>query len=206
MIGQIGHFGKVSLRVGIISSLLYTLGMTLGAAIIGAALGTVGLGVRWIFDLGYDSHARGILLVVALAALIGGLRDLRVLRLPLPQPFKQVPFYWLQVFGPYKTGFLWGLFIGLAFSTMIGFSLYYVLAFWVLLIGQPLVGATALAIYGLTQGLLLLVEMQVITAGVCDSGGLFGSARSNLFYRLSGVFLLGCAALLFVQTGLLRLP
>src|SRR5262245_39338436 len=113
MIAQIGHLGKVSLRVGIVSAILYALGAALGAGMVGFALGSLGLGVRWLFHLGPDPAAPGVLLAVALAALLGGLRDLGLIPLRLPQPWRQVPRGWLQVFGPYKTGFFWGFAVGL---------------------------------------------------------------------------------------------
>jgi hypothetical protein len=201
MIGQIGCLGKASWRIGLVSALLYTAGISLGAALVGAALGLLGYSVRWTFYLGPNSHSPGLLFAVALVALIGGLRDLGFLRLSLPQPFKQVPYYWLHVFGPRKTSFLWGFSIGLAFNTMIQYSLYYVLAIWVALMGQPLLGAAALALYGFTQGTLLVLETLAVSTGACGPGGLFGIERSNLLARLSGAFLLACAVLLATHSG-----
>jgi hypothetical protein len=206
MIGQIGHLGKVSLRTGIAASLLYTLGITLGAGLVGLALGTAGLGARWLLHLeGSTVGTHGFLLAAACLASVGGLRDLGFLRFSWPQPFRQVPAYWWQVFGPLKTSFLWGLGIGLAYSTMVVFSLYYVLAGWVLLWGRPGLGAAALATYGFTQGTLLTLEMLLITRGARSPGGLLGLERSNWLLDLSGASLLAIAVFLVAQPGLIGL-
>jgi hypothetical protein len=205
MIGQIGRLGKAPPRTGIIAALFYIGGVTLGAGLVGVAVGSLGYGVRWILYWNTNSHTSVVLSVVALAALLGGLRDLEILHFRLPQPERQVPENWKDVFGPYKTAFLWGLGIGLAYSTRIQFSLYYVLVLWVALLGQPLLGGAVLATYGLTQGGFLFLDTLALAYNRWTGGGLLGWYRSEFFYRMSGVFLVTCAVVLAVKVGLIPL-
>jgi hypothetical protein len=205
MIGQIGYLGKVSLPVGVTSALLYTLGATLGASLIGLGLGALGLAGRWLLDLGHEANTPGVLLPVACLALVGGLRDLGFLRFRLPQPAKQVPRGWMEVFGPHKTGFLWGFAVGLAFSTMIQYTLYYVVALWILLAGSPLLGAQVLALYGLAQGVLLILDVLAMAADTERSAGLLGWGRTGFFFQFGGAVLLACSVFLAAQSGLVRL-
>lgn len=205
MIGQIGYLGQVSSRVGIVTALLYTAGATIGAALVGLALGAVGAGARWALGLSWGPPGPGLLLLVAGLALVGGLRDLGFLRFRLPQPPKQVPRGWLEVFGPHRTGFLWGLAVGLAYTTMIQYSLYYVLAFWILLMGSPLVGAAALAIYGFAQGALLTADVLAIAVDGRWEAGLLGRGRTGFFFLLSGAALLALAVLLAGQSVAVQL-
>jgi hypothetical protein len=201
MIGQIGYLGKVSLRVGLASALLYTLGAASGAAVVGLLLGSLGLGARWLLDLGYEAHPPGVLLPVGCLALLGGLRDLGVVPLRLPQPAKQVPRGWLEVFGPRTVGFLWGASIGLALNTMIQYSLYYVVALWVLLAGSPLLGAQVLAVYGFTQGAVLVLDVLAMARDSGRSGGLLGWGRTGFFFRFGGAALLACGVFLVARSG-----
>lgn len=208
MIGQIGPLVKGSLRVGYAAALLYTIGVILGAAILGTAIASLGAGVRWALYIGDNVNTPAVLGPVGCLALLGGLRDLQFLRFRLPQPFKQVPRRWMFVFGPYRASFYWGVAVGLAFTTMIQFSLYYVLLAWILLAGQPLLGAAVLGCYGLIQGVILLVEIGSISRGSVDSfGGLLGSERSIAFMRYGGSFLVALGLfLMFRHAGLLTVP
>src|SRR5438067_6333725 len=122
MIGQIGYLGQVSRRVGIVSAALYILGATSGACLLGLTCGGLGWGNRWLFDLGPASHTAGLLLGMAGLAVLGGLWDLGIIPLSLPEPIKQLPRHWLAVFGPYKTSFLWGLHVGIGRKTRVGYT------------------------------------------------------------------------------------
>jgi hypothetical protein len=115
MIGEIGYLGKVSLRIGSSSALLYTVGVTLGSAVVGFALGSLGMGIRWLGGWEGRGHPPDTLLPVALLALVGGMRDLRFIWFRIPQPPRQVPRGWMSVYGPRKAGLFWGL--GIGFST-----------------------------------------------------------------------------------------
>jgi hypothetical protein len=111
---------------------------------------------------------------------------------------KQVPRHWLTVFGPQKASFLWGISVGLAFTTMIQYSLYYVVTFWIFLAGQPLLGALALAVYGFAQGALLTLEVLAVKGGLDYGEGLLGAERSAFFLRFGGVLMVTCGVFLVI--------
>lgn len=197
MIGQIGHLVQVSPRVGLISAGLYTLGATLSAGLIGLVVGSAGWVVRWLFALGPAGNA--ILVPLGVLSLVCGLRDLGILRLPIPQPRTQVPRYWLAAYGPYKAGLYWGFSIGLIFTTWIEYTLLYVVGLWIFLAGSPWVGMLALALFGMAQGVLLTLEVAVIAARGHQGAGLLGPGRCAFFSEFGGVILLACGAFFFAR-------
>jgi hypothetical protein len=199
MIGQIGCLVQVSQRIGIASAGLYMLGATLGGLALGLALGVLGYGLRWLFELPDTAQSPGLMFLVAGLTMLGGLWDLGVVPWSLPQPIKQLPRHWLRILGPYRTSFLWGLHVGFGRKTRVGYALYYVVTIWIVLTGGPVHGALLLAAYGFSHGLLLLTEVIGIGAGKLDLlDGLFGVDRGNFFFRYSGFALL--AVSLFLLT------
>jgi hypothetical protein len=72
-----------------------------------------------------------------------------------------------------------------------------VLALWVLVLSEPVRGAEALAVYGLAQGMLLVLE--VIAMGLNNRlrAGLFGEKRMVWLFSCSGAVLLAYAVFLF---------
>ncbi len=202
MLGQFGPIAQRSAGTGLRAAVMYTVGMALGGGTVGLLLGTLGLGLRWLFDLGYQAEARWVLLAVSVLGFVGGLRDLEFIRFALPQPARQVPRHYLAVFGPVWTALFWGLGIGLAYSTMIQFSLYWVLAVWVTLAGSPVLGLVALGLYGLVNGLLLIVDIAAVARGRWESGGVLGWGRTALFFNVGGVVLLACGVFLALRAAL----
>lgn len=205
MIGQIGYLGQVSLRKGLVAAVVYTLGIALGGATLGFVLGGAGWMVRWVCYLRPDSGAQIVLILTALVAVVGGLRDLGFIRYRLVQPFKQVPRAWFEVFGPNLGGFLSGFAVGLAYTTMIQYSLYYVVFTGVLLLGRPWLGAAILGTYGLANGGLLAVDTLVMGVAPHRSQGLLGEARVVQFGRWGGAALLACGVFLMLQSRLFGL-
>src|SRR5436190_540001 len=79
------------------------------------------------------------------------------------------------VLGPYRTGFIWGFSVGMLRNTRVGYALYYVMVLWILFAGRPLSAAMVMAIYGGSQGLLLVIEVAGIARGILSlQDGLFG--------------------------------
>ena|SRR5579859_4144910 len=200
MIGQIGYLGQVSPRVGLASAALYLVGTSAGAFVLGAGLGSVGLGARWLLDLGDAADAPVLIVVLGVLAVLGGLTDLGLLPFSLPQPTRQLPRHWLAVLGPYWTGLLWGLHVGVGRHTRVGYAMYYVLLAWIVLAGRPALGGLVLATYGLAHGVLLLMEVAGIACGKLDLlGGLLGVRRAELFFPFTGGTQLACGLLLLGQ-------
>src|SRR5437870_3348644 len=101
MIGTIGHLGKVSPDNRLASAGLFTLGATVGAAILGFTLATLGLFGHWVFRFGTPRlDSTWVLMLIAAVSLAGGLRDFGVLRFRMPQQQQQLPKGWWFVFGP----------------------------------------------------------------------------------------------------------
>jgi hypothetical protein len=121
----------------------------------GMALGTGGWLFYWLIGIPGGADNRKILLLVAILALMGGMRDLGLLPLCLPQQSCQVPRYWLPALGPYRAAFFWGCLIGAGIRTRYRYAILYVLGLWILCAGEPLWGAVILGIYGLTHGIAL---------------------------------------------------
>jgi hypothetical protein len=137
-----------------------------------------------------------ILLAAALAG-AGGLRDLGLVRMRLPEPARQVPRAWLAVFGPYRAGLFWGLDIGSGYSTMIRYSGLYVLGACLLFLGSPVLGAGVLGLYGLAHGAFMTADILAECVSPAGRHGLLGLSRTQPLYRVSGLAHLGVAAWLF---------
>lgn len=202
MIGQIGHLGQVSPMKGLASAGLYAAGAAMGAAVTGSLLGAAGRALWWL--AGFDGPRRVPALVATLGALavVGGLRDLGVLRFSLPGPRCQVPRPWFRIFGPNVAGFLWGVMIGAGYRTQIQYASYYVVAVTVIALGSAPWGAAIMGVYGLSQGLSLMADTAAMGLGLAGPQGLLGPRRSGHMYRLSGCALLACGA--WLLAALLR--
>ena len=203
MIGEIGYLGQVSKRVGILSAALYNVGTTLGAGLLGLCLGSIGFALRWLLDDLHTLNSPTLLIPVALLSLIGGLNDIGILHLGTVGPIRQLPRSYMYVFGPYKTGFLWGLFVGMSYRTRFGYALYWVLGIWALFAGSPLLGMGVMTLYGFIHGFVILADIVSVAYGKDVGEGLFGQKRTLLFYPMSGVALIALCVLALSQ--LLRL-
>lgn len=199
MIGQIGYLGQVSPTVGHVSGGLYIIGCALGTAVMGVVLGSCGWLLLWLADLPGGAGNHATLLPVALLALVGGLRDLRLLRLWLPQPDCQVPRYWLPALGPYRTAFLWGLNIGAGIRTRYRYAILHVLALWIFLSGDPLWGAGILGLYGTAHGVAVTCAVALNRVGTTHPMVDALPQRTELFFTLSGACLVATSPLLLLQ-------
>jgi hypothetical protein len=98
----------------------------------------------------------------------------------------------MTVFSPQKTGFLWGLFVGLAQKTRFGYFIYSIIALWSLLSGSWMTGMMIMGTYGATQGALLVIEILAIgtSARLTPNDGLLGYGRSSYFFGVSSFALM----------------
>ena len=205
MITTIGFLVKGSLKQALVSAALYALGMTVGASLLGLALGSLGSAVRWLAGLAPVGPTLGAVLFISLMALIGGIWDLGLIPMGLPGCTRQLPRHYMQVLGPYKTLLTWGFYVGIGYRTRPALALYYVILAWAVLAGGPLWSALLLGAYGLSNGLLLIAEIVAVGRGARPLDGLLGENRNAYFFRTSGVVLLASSILLLTQCTMFHL-
>ncbi|MGH2678201.1 MAG: hypothetical protein ACRDHB_07565, partial [Actinomycetota bacterium] len=137
---------------------LHVLGATLSAAALGAALGALGvvLGAPW--------GAAGTIAVVVLAGLYLA-REAFAVPVPIPEARRQVPQWWREAFSPGTAGFLYGLGLGVGFATHLGHGTLVVVAALSVAGGNPLLGAAALAAFGLARSMGVAVTWTATDSG-----------------------------------------
>lgn len=159
MIGTIGPLGEGDIRKAGRPALLFLLGSVVGSVCAGTLLGLAGWCVRWVL---YGENARlppGVLVVMAGFALLGGLVDVRIIRLRPLQYMCQVPREWLYVYGANRTALAWSFCISAGIMTVYTYALFHVLALWVLLVGSPSWGALVFFTFGLSYGVVSALSM-----------------------------------------------
>lgn len=125
----------------------YTLAGTLSSAVIGFAISSVGS----IFL----PASRGVLPLacgcgVAVLAIV---RDNGFLRMPLPQVRRQTSGMWAKRFGARTAAVLWGLDLGVTFTTWVTFSGIWVIAVIAFTSATPAVGVSLFLAYWLGRAL-----------------------------------------------------
>jgi hypothetical protein len=104
--------------------------------------------------------------VLGIGAIVAGLAELRAGRLPLLQRNRETPQRWLHR-GPIQWAILNGLALGTAFTTRLGFALWYAVPCGALLAARPGLGAAVYGAYGCarTSGALGLIALTRIRGG-----------------------------------------
>lgn len=126
---------------------LFTLGAVASAALVGLAFGLVGALVG----------GTAALVVAAALAAVAALRELGVVRLPLPQARRQVPQWWharlpLPV---WSTGYGAGL--GAGFFTFQPVATFWVACAAAVALGRPLAAAACFSLYGAGRALMVVL-------------------------------------------------
>lgn len=134
----------------IVANTLHILGAALAAAFSGWFFGFTGqvLGLS-------PSGPLMLLLPVVLAAI--AVLDAGVTPWSMPRLPRQTPAWLPCYFGPIWSALLWGLDLGLGWSTHTCFATFFGAATLVLWIGSPMVGAITLSAYGVGRGLPVIV-------------------------------------------------
>jgi hypothetical protein len=149
MLGSINPVvnGKGDRIDSLVRAWFHVLGTTLSSGVVAAGLvaGPWGIG-----GLGWLSAAA----VLAIALLSSA--DVFRVRLRMPQPSWQVPPIWRDRFPePWGYPFLWGILLGLGFTTVIPSSALYAIALsWLV---WPTFAALAFLAFGISRGLAVLV-------------------------------------------------
>jgi zinc transporter ZupT len=92
-------------------------------------------------------------LSIGLLCSMYALRELGILRIPLPQFRRQVPRQWFGRFPHRVTALYWGIGLGVGIGTMIASSAFLILLIWVFAFGSPVRALIVMALFGFTRGL-----------------------------------------------------
>jgi len=103
-----------------------------------------------------DFGELGLWLAIAIA-LFAMARELGWVSYPIPQLKRQTKDVWARIFPRKVAAMLWGLDLGLTFTTRITFSGVWVLAIVTILIGKPAFGAALFVLYWLGRALSLWI-------------------------------------------------
>jgi hypothetical protein len=125
----------------------YTLAGTLTSVLVGGGL--AGLGALF---LPARVGLAGTLFALAVA-LLAIARESGLVAVPLPQIGRQTEGLWVKRFGDRAAAILWGLDLGLVFTTWLNFSGAWLLAAVAFLSGEPLFGAALFVAYWLGRAL-----------------------------------------------------
>lgn len=122
-------------------------GYLAGAAITGALLGAVGGLLMFLTPVRLSGFH--VLVVVGAGAVIYSLREAGLFRVPAPHTYRQVPAKWRLQLSARRLALAYGLELGAGLTTHATVTTFYVAVCWVLLVGDPFVGAVVMTAYGL---------------------------------------------------------
>ncbi len=134
----------------------YTATGLVTSALVGAALAWLGSALL------SASRQRAALAVVAGLAVAAVVRDLGLLRFPVPQVRRQTKPYWRHSFPSLVTAMLWGADLGFVFTTYLTFLGVWVLAATALASAQIASGALLMASYWLGRALAVWLAPLVL--------------------------------------------
>lgn len=134
---------------------IHLLGSVVGAAVLGALLGVIGLMLGWR-PLA-QTHGGMVLLAAGAVSLLYSTREMGLLSVPVMQCRRQVPQRWRVLMSANLSSLLYGLGLGFGVGTRIAVSTFYPAAIWALLVADPAVSAAGMAAFGLGRVLPLLV-------------------------------------------------
>ena len=172
--------------------LVYIAASTASAAVVGALVALLGLGLRAILPLPVLLGA-AILLAVAY-----GLHETGLWRLPQPERAWQVPNEWIRRW-PILGAAFFGLTIGAGVFTYIPFTSFYLLLAWEGLTANPATGALLGGAYGLARGLPVLTGAWTTWRGssIVPVHVNLLAAQRQIHRATAGLLLLCALALIF---------
>jgi hypothetical protein len=141
--------------------------------------------------------------VVAAFTMLCVLRELKLIRLPLPSRAWQVPRHWLRV-GAYRSAVAYGAVMGVGFLTRAPFATYHVAVIWAFLSGSLLHGAYVGLSFAAGRALTLLMPRLVASR---DSGtpeiarSQFLLERPAIVHLANAIALAALAAFLFAEVS-----
>ena len=140
---------------------LHSLGATVSAGLLGAALGSIGALLRAPWgDAG--------LLGVAVVAIAYAARELLGIPVPLLDRKRQVPDWWRTFYSPPVAALLYGVGLGVGFLTFITFGTLVAVAAASVASGDPLVGALMCAPFGAARAAAVALAVATDRAHPAD--------------------------------------
>jgi cytochrome c biogenesis protein CcdA len=198
MVGAIGPHvqGKRQLRDSGGSVTLFALGAVIGALVTGSLVGLLGSAAQALAG----EHVLAVVVGAAGCALL--LADLGFFGLRTPTLRRQTSSAWYRKRGPRAAWALWGLDLGLGFSTIRLSSLYWLMVLFVAAFVSPVLAPLVFALYGLGLGVAfaaaVVVQTQRDSSGAHSPGlGLLRAARP---VRLVSDAFLGLVSITIVLT------
>ncbi len=169
----------------------YGVGLVAGTTTVGLMAGTVGTVVRGIV-LGRAGLTPLWIVVVAVIAVAYGLREVNVLRLPVPEMAWQVPAIWIR-YGRTAQAFLFGIALGVEFLTFMPYATFYVLLLFEATLGVK--GGVLLGgVYGVAR---LIPTVGGIVVSYCRrrstkymTDWIMSVRTRDVFHRVNGLALL----------------
>src|SRR5918992_2916354 len=130
---------------------LHAIGAGVSAAAFGTALGAVGsfVGAPW--------GREGTVLIAGIALLYAA-GEAFGLPVPIPDRRRQVPEWWRWTFSPHAAALLYGLGLGIGFLTYVRHGTLVAVSTVAIASGDPVVGATIMAVFGISRGLSVAVS------------------------------------------------
>ncbi len=176
---------------------LFALGSTVSAAVLGAALGTVGSIVKPILP------SKAAWTLAAASAFGYALHELSIFRLPRPQRRRQVPSGWRVRYHPWTAALLYGTALGPGILHYIEASTYYLVLSWAFLVGDPILSALLMGVFGFSQALPhLLAGWRVDSPEASYRTGDRVLSYRALAHRVNGIGLSTAAVLTLFGTFL----
>jgi hypothetical protein len=143
----------------------YITGSIAGGAAMGAALGALGGLTRWAMSWTHAFEGRLPLVLLAAAALLGFLADLRVARLRVPTMNRQVDERWLTTYRGWVYGVGYGFQLGLGVVTIVTSAATWVTLAVAFLSGSWLGGLVVGSVFAAARSLPLLLAAPARSPG-----------------------------------------
>ncbi|HZO13745.1 MAG TPA: hypothetical protein VFB62_10815 [Polyangiaceae bacterium] len=173
-----------------VSVAAYALGATLTGSVVGAGLGWLG---SWLPVLPFAPIGLAVL------AFLYSLRELSLLRVPLPQIGKQAPSGWRVRFHPWLSAYFYGAYFGLCVLHLSFVSTFFVVLLWAFVIADPLASAAIMGAYGFSQALpIAFVAWRVDSPDRAYDIGRAVVKRGDAVHRINGLSLAAAAAIVML--------
>ena len=180
-------------RAWVVSAAALTLAGLVSSATMGAIVG--GLGKVLVPD---SAGGWGLAIVITLA-LVAAAREFGWISVPLPQPKRQTSEWWGKLYGRRAASLLWGLDLGLTFTTWFTFSGPLVLAALAFVVGNLFVGTALFTMMWLGRALSVWLAPLLMRGATTAPQMLDSVSRQKHILQLEhGVALVVVAALLVV--------